>query len=56
LLEAQGYVCTKAGGGLGVFDIIAIGSHVRAIQAKAGTSRLTPAEREAIGALLSRRM
>ena len=25
LLEASGYVCTKAGGSLGVWDIIAIG-------------------------------
>jgi len=36
-LEAAGYVCTKAGGSLGVFDVIAIGrADVRAIQVKAG--------------------
>jgi len=39
LLEADGYCCTKGGGSLGVFDIIAIGpADVRAIQVKAGTS------------------
>lgn len=52
LLEADGYVCTKAGGSLGVFDVIAIGpADVRAIQVKAGTSRLARAERVAILAL-----
>jgi Holliday junction resolvase len=36
ILEAAGYVCTKAGGSLGVFDVIAIGpSDVRCIQVKA---------------------
>jgi hypothetical protein len=49
LLEAAGYLCTKAGGSLGLFDVIAIGAHdVRAIQVKSGTKRLTPLEREAI--------
>jgi hypothetical protein len=53
LLEAEGYCCTRAGGSLGVFDVIAIGStHVGAIQVKAGTSRLTPAERRAVGAIV----
>lgn len=26
LLQAQGYACTKSGGSLGVFDVIAIGA------------------------------
>ena len=38
ILEAAGYTCTKAGGSLGVFDVIAIGPRdIRAIQVKAGT-------------------
>ena len=49
LLEAAGYICTKAGGSLGMFDVIAIGPRdVRAIQVKCGTARLSPLEREAI--------
>lgn len=52
LLEAAGYVCTKAGGSLGIFDVIAIGpADVRCLQVKAGTARLSGAEREAIAAL-----
>lgn len=36
ILEAAGYVCTKAGGSLGMFDVIAIGpSDVRCVQVKA---------------------
>ena len=32
-LEADGYVCTKAGGSLGVFDVIALGPNaVRCLQ------------------------
>ena len=47
ILEAAGYCCTKAGGSLGVFDVIALGPRdVRAIQVKAGTARLSPLERE----------
>ena len=35
-LEAEGFVCTKAGGSLGVFDVIGIGpASFRAIQVKA---------------------
>jgi Holliday junction resolvase len=50
ILEAAGYCCTKAGGSLGVFDVIALGPvNVRAIQVKAGTARLSGLEREAIG-------
>jgi Holliday junction resolvase len=46
LLEAAGYQCTKAGGSLGVFDIIAIGPHdVKGVQVKAGTARCRPLER-----------
>ena len=52
LLEAAGYLCTKSGGSLGLFDVIAIGpTDVRAMQVKSGTKRLTPLEREAITAL-----
>lgn len=52
-LEADGYLCTKAGGSLGVFDVIAIGPHdVKAIQVKCGTARLSRAERAAMTALV----
>jgi len=35
LLEALGYVCTKAGGSLGMFDVIALGRDgIKAIQVK----------------------
>jgi Holliday junction resolvase len=53
ILEAAGYVCTKAGGSLGLFDIIAIGARdVRCIQVKCGKRPyLAPLEREAIGLL-----
>jgi Holliday junction resolvase len=49
ILEAAGYCCTKAGGSLGIFDVIALGpTDIRAIQVKAGTSRLSALEREAL--------
>jgi Holliday junction resolvase len=52
LLEAAGYVCTKAGGSLGLFDVIAIGpADVRLLQVKAGTKYLSAVEREQIAAL-----
>ena len=52
LLEAAGYVCTKAGGSLGLFDVIAIGPRdVRLVQVKAGGEYLSGIEREAIAAL-----
>jgi Holliday junction resolvase len=52
LLEADGYLCTKAGGSLGVFDVIGIGpTDVRCVQVKCGTARLSRAERAAIVAL-----
>ena len=47
VLEAAGYICTKAGGSLGLFDVVAIGrADVRCVQVKAGTSRCSPAEKE----------
>lgn len=49
ILEAAGYCCTKAGGSLGIFDVIALGPRdVRAIQVKSGTARLSALEREQI--------
>ena len=49
ILEAAGYCCTKAGGSLGVFDVIALGpKDIRAVQVKCGTARLSGLEREAI--------
>jgi Holliday junction resolvase-like predicted endonuclease len=52
LLEAAGFVCTKAGGSLGVFDVIALGPNaVRCVQVKAGTARLSRSERAAIAAV-----
>ena len=52
ILEAAGYVCTKAGGSLGLFDVVAIGAQdVRCIQVKAGGQYLSAVEREQIAAL-----
>lgn len=49
ILEMAGYCCTKAGGSLGVFDVIALGpKDVRAIQVKSGGARLSQIEREQI--------
>jgi Holliday junction resolvase len=49
ILEAAGYVCTKAGGSLGLFDVVAIGAQdVRCIQVKAGGEYLSGIEREQI--------
>ena len=51
-LEQEGFVCTKAGASLGMFDVIAIGpTCVRCLQVKAGTARVSREEREAIAAL-----
>ncbi len=37
ILERAGYACTKAGGSLGMFDVIAIGPQdIRCLQVKAG--------------------
>jgi Holliday junction resolvase len=52
LLEAAGYVCTRAGGSLGLFDVIAVGqTDVRLIQVKAGGEYLSGVERESITGL-----
>ncbi len=49
ILEAAGYICTKAGGSLGMFDVVALGPiDIKAIQVKAGQARLSPLEREQI--------
>ena len=49
LLEAAGYVCTRASASLGLFDVIAIGPQgVRCIQVKAGGEYLSALEREAL--------
>ena len=38
ILEAAGYSCTKAGGSLGMFDVIAIGPQdIRCLQVKSGS-------------------
>jgi hypothetical protein len=53
LLEAQGYVCTRAGASLGLFDVIGIGPDaVRLIQVKAGSARLSSADRRRIVSLI----
>jgi Holliday junction resolvase len=53
ILEAAGYVCTRASASLGLFDVIAVGpADVRLIQVKAGTKYLSAIEREQIGALV----
>lgn len=47
-LEGQGYLCTRAGASLGLFDVIAMhptGAVARFIQVKSGTSRLTRKDR-----------
>ena len=52
ILEQAGYCCTKAGGSLGLFDVIAIGAlDVRCLQVKAGTKYLSAIEREQIQGL-----
>lgn len=53
-LEAEGYLCTRAGASLGAFDVVAllpgdrIGTHNRAlfIQVKSGTSKLSRKDRD----------
>jgi len=53
ILEAAGYYCTKAGGSLGVFDVVAIGrDDVRCIQVKSGGEYLSGVEREQLQALI----
>lgn len=47
ILEAAGYVTTRASASLGLFDVIAVGPvDVRLIQVKAGTKYLSARERE----------
>jgi Holliday junction resolvase len=49
LLEAAGYICTKAAGSLGLFDVIGVGPQdVRLIQVKSGGEYLSGVEREQI--------
>lgn len=53
LLEACGYVVTRSGGSLGVFDLVAIGPRdIRCVQVKCGSARLSAIEREAITGLM----
>lgn len=52
MLEHAGYCVTRAGGSLGLFDVIAIGPHdVKVIQVKCGGQYLSGVEREQIQAL-----
>ena len=52
ILEAAGYVCTRAGASLGLFDVVAIGpADVRLVQVKAGSKYLSAVEREQITGL-----
>jgi hypothetical protein len=52
ILSAAGYVCTRAGGSLGLFDVVAIGpADVRLVQVKSGGAYLSGVEREQIAAL-----
>ena len=53
-LETVGYVVTKAGGSLGLFDLVAVGPRdVKLIQVKAGKAPyLSGVEREQITALV----
>ena len=53
ILQDAGYVCTRAGASLGLFDVIAIGpADVRCIQVKSGGEYLSAIEREAIVGLV----
>ncbi len=46
ILERAGYVCTKAGGSLGLFDVIAIDAlSVRCVQVKSGGSYCSTIDR-----------
>ena len=47
LLEAAGYSCVRAGGSLGMFDVIAIGQFdIRCLQVKSGGEYCSHVERE----------
>lgn len=52
ILERAGYLCTKSGGSLGIFDVIAIGfQDIRCLQVKAGGARCSSIERELMRAV-----
>jgi hypothetical protein len=52
LLEKEGYLVSKAGGSLGMFDLTAVGHYdVLLIQCKAGNANISKAEREVLRAL-----
>ena len=52
ILEAAGYIVTRAGASLGVFDLVAIGAaDIRCIQVKSGGQYLSAIEREQITGL-----
>lgn len=47
LLEAVGYACVRAGGSLGMFDVIALGAtDIKCLQVKSGTRYCSAIERE----------
>jgi Holliday junction resolvase len=47
ILELAGYACVKAGGSLGMFDVIALGPQdVRCLQVKSGGEYCSHVERE----------
>jgi len=50
VLEAAGYTCARTAGSHGAWDVIAWNeAHVRFIQVKAGSARMSLAEREGAG-------
>lgn len=50
-LEAQGYVCVRAAGSKGVFDLVAISAtEIRLLQVKSGTRNASPEERARLAA------
>lgn len=52
ILEAAGYYVTRAGGSLGLFDLVAIGPiDIRLVQVKSGSAYLSGIEREQISGL-----
>jgi Holliday junction resolvase len=56
MLEALDYYCVKAGGSLGLFDVIAIGAgDLRCIQVKSGSTYASGVEREQLQAFARRR-
>jgi Holliday junction resolvase len=52
ILQDAGYVCTRAGASLGMFDVVALGPvDIRCIQVKSGGQYLSAIEREQITGL-----